>query len=72
MFSDYYVHFILGESSLEEYAHENSVSDQSAVAASKSKLENAERHLKVVLKDSGKVLPTDEVYSSLLSFSFLA
>lgn len=67
--SDYYVHFILGESSLEEYAKEYFGSDQGAGAAARSKLDDAERHLKVVLKDNGKVcnvFQVKEIRNSIL------
>ncbi|XP_060597572.1 tetratricopeptide repeat protein 7B-like [Ruditapes philippinarum] len=55
---DYYVHFILGESYLEAYAKEQKVSEQHATPGSpqeKDKLADAERHLKVVLKENGKM-----------------
>ena len=53
-FSDYYTHFILGESIIETYAKENPVVEQS-VASAKTTLPEAERHLKIVLKENVKV-----------------
>ena len=51
---DYYTHFIIGESMLEVYGRETAGIEQNAATA-KTKLSEAERHLKVVLKDNGKV-----------------
>ena len=53
-FPDYYTHFILGESIIETYAKENPVVEQS-VASAKTTLPEAERHLKIVLKENVKV-----------------
>ena len=57
--SDYYVHFVLGEGYLEAYAKEHKVSEQQATPSSpqeKDMLSDASRHLKVVLKENGKVI----------------
>ena len=53
-FSDYYTHFIIGESMIEVYSRETTGVEQN-VAMAKTKLSEAERHLKVVLKENGKV-----------------
>lgn len=55
---DYYVHFILGESYLEAYAKEHKVSELHNPAGTpqeNDKLVEAERHLKVVLKENGNM-----------------
>ena len=44
----------MGECLLERYAKDNPATEQSVTAA-KEKLEDAERHLKVVLKENGTV-----------------
>ena len=54
VFPDYYTHFIIGESMLEVYGRETAGIEQNAATA-KTKLSEAERHLKIVLKDNGKV-----------------
>ncbi|KAL4237894.1 Tetratricopeptide repeat protein 7B [Mactra antiquata] len=51
---DYYVHFILGESILEAYSKENPVSDQGS-SQTKNQLADAERHLKICIKENGKM-----------------
>ena len=51
---DYYTHFIIGESMLEVYGRETTGIEQN-MATAKTKLSEAERHLKLVLKENGKV-----------------
>ncbi|WAR19401.1 TTC7B-like protein [Mya arenaria] len=52
---DYYVPFILGESSLEAYCKENPVSEHATSGGSTAALDEAERHLKICVKENGKL-----------------